>query len=160
MMAARQYSDLLNKSVSNVLATMSFIDVAPGPPIESHTTILNLDISASVCLAGEVSGLIAIHCSKAFARQCFELISGGDEEPGEEDLCDTAGELANMIAGTLKREISSAIDLFFISLPCVTLSDNLRVFYSGAKDDFPRLLIPYQVDEEETFYVEMLYHKR
>jgi CheY-specific phosphatase CheX len=64
------------------------------------------------------------------------------------------------VAGTLKRRMSSQLDLFDISLPCVVMGDHLRIFFTGAKENFPRLIIPFVVDENTRFYIELLYHKR
>ncbi len=159
-MKDQQIYELLKISVSEVLETMSFLDTMASEPVNGQTTIPNLDISANVCIAGEISGLLAVHSSKEFAKECYELISGSECSGGDAELCDTVGELANMIAGTLKREMSSTVDLFFISLPSITLSDNQRLFYTGSKVDFPRMLVPFEVDGKKTFYVELLFHER
>ncbi len=157
---SRPYYDLLTKSTGEVFETMSFMEAVPGDPIESETILDNADVSATICLAGEISGTLSIYCSYDFATQCFDMISGGALECDEKQICDTAGELANMVAGTFKRHISSHVDLFDLSLPNVSIGKDTKLFFAGAKEDFPRLLVPFSIDEQTFFYVELLYHKR
>ena len=155
-----QYQELLSQSTREVFETMSFMDIATMPPVEQDTAFPDVSITAIICLAGELSGMLAIHCSMDFAEKCTELISGGEIRPSERQICDTVGELANMIAGSFKRHMSSQVDLFDISLPSLVLSKGHRLFYKGSKDTFPRLLIPFGTGEDVKFYVELLIHKR
>lgn len=139
---------------------MSFLDVVQLPPVEEDMVFPDISITAIICLAGELSGMLAIHCSMDFARQCAELITGGEIEPTEDQICDTVGELANMIAGSFKRHMSAQVDLFDISLPSLVLSRGHRLLFKGSKDSFPRMVLPFGIDEEPKFYVELLTHKR
>lgn len=152
--------DLVAKSTQEVFETMSFLDLVQGPPLDDHVEVPGIEITATICLGGEISGMLAIHCSRAFARTCATLISGLTEEWTDEHLCDTVGELANMVAGTLKRHLSTAIDLFDIALPSLIYSSGHRLCFKGARATFPRLLIPFSTENEEQFFVEMYYHKR
>lgn len=156
----KHYLDLLTKATQEVFETMSFLEVVATTPIEENVEIPGIDITAVICLAGEISGMLGIHCSRSFAEHTFDLITGGGMEARNADLCDTVGELANMIAGTLKRMMSTHFDLFDLSLPSVSLSNGQRLFYTGAKGDFPRLLVPFLLSDTDKFYVELLYHKR
>ncbi len=159
-MNKRNY-DLLVESTREVFETMSFLEVIQNDPITDSAEIPGIDITAVICIAGEISGMLGVHCSKQFAAECFDMITGGEGgEATYQQLCDTVGELANMIAGTLKRRMSSQLDLFNLSLPSISVSNGQRLFYTGAKDDFPRLLVPFVLSDGERFYVELLYHRR
>ncbi|MFP4380069.1 MAG: chemotaxis protein CheX [Candidatus Sumerlaeia bacterium] len=156
-----RFFDILVNTSREVFETMSFIDVVQMPAIEEVCELENVQMTAFVCLAGEISGMLALHCNRDFVVECSRLITGSDDqEVAPEVLRDTAGELANMVAGTLKRRISSHLDLFDISLPGVITGEDHHVFYNGAKENFPRLIVPFMVDETIKFYVELLYHKR
>jgi len=157
---SQRYLDLLTAATREVFETMSFLEVLPQEPLEGTATVPGVDITASVCIAGEISGMLAVHCSAEFAAECYGSISGGGSEPTEAELCDTVGEIGNMVAGSLKRHMSTQVDLFELSLPSISLSQGQKLFYAGAKGDFPRLLVPFIVTEEHQFYVELLYHKR
>jgi chemotaxis protein CheX len=154
-----QFADLLSGATREVFETMSFLDVIQHPPVKDDSEIPGLDISAIVCLAGEISGLLAVHSSKDFAVRCCELISGEEIEPTDRHLRDMVGELANMIAGTLKRRMSSTLDLFDISIPSLIHGKGYTLVHGGAKEEFPRLVIPFATDDRVEFYVELLYHK-
>jgi len=156
-----QFYALLNDSTCEVFETMSFTEVMAEPALETDQEIPGLDVTAHVCLAGEISGLLAVHCSRDFAHRCANLISGQEgEEATEARLCDTMGEIANMIAGALRQKMSARVDLFDISLPGVIFSQGHKIFYEGAKVSFPRLIVPFVVDGERRFYSELLFHKR
>ena len=156
-----QFYTWLNDSTCEVFETMSFMEVTAEPALETEQEIPGLNVTAQVCLAGEISGLLAVHCSWDFARKCADLISGQeDEEASEARLCDTMGEIATMIAGALKRKISARVDLFDISLPSVIFSQGHRILYEGAREIFPRLIVPCVVEGERQFYSELLFHKR
>ncbi len=156
----KHYHQVLIQSTKEVFETMSFLDVAQQDPITENVEIQGIDLTAVVCLAGEISGMLAVHCSRALAEECYGMISGSEGRADNMEVCDTVGELANMIAGTLKRRLSAHVDLFDLSLPSISLSQGQKLFYTGGKGDFPRLLVPFLVSEEQKFYVELLYHKR
>lgn len=162
MLMAPAFSDLLVASTREVMETMSFMDLIQLPLLSEGTILETMQVTASVCLAGEVSGMLSLHCSQDFARQCCEMISGEEmPEISEEKMRDTVGELANMIAGSLKRHLSSHVDLFYISIPHVLTSTGHKVAHTGEKENFPRLLIPFALeDEQAVFYADLVYHKR
>jgi len=157
-----QFYDLLTASAQEVFETMSFQEAIPDPPVGETVAIEGMSLSATVALGGEISGYLAIHASTEFITSCSRAMAGDDGSEVDPGLLrDTAGELANMIAGTLKRSMSTQLDLFEISLPVILHSDGHRLFFSGAKQAFPRLLVPFRTEEASpTFYVELLFHKR
>jgi chemotaxis protein CheX len=152
--------ELLIKSTADVFETMSFLDVVAQPDIKDNQVLENLQVSAMVSLAGEISGYLAMHCTRSFAVQCVEIMADGQTELLEKEWGDTVCEIANMIAGSFKRHMSPVLDLFEISLPTLFCSDGHRLYYVGAKEDFPRYLIPFSVSDEPEFYIELLFHKR
>jgi len=157
---SQRYLDFLTAATRDVFETMSFLEVLPKSPLEGTAVVPGVDITAVICIAGEISGMLAVHCSREFASECHGCISGDESEPTEAELCDTVGEIGNMVAGSLKRHMSTQVDLFELSLPSIYLSQGQKLFYRGAKGNFPRLLVPFVVSEEHQFYVELLYHKR
>ncbi|HBF35240.1 TPA: hypothetical protein DDW35_11835 [Candidatus Sumerlaeota bacterium] len=156
-----KFYDILISSTDEVFETMSFIDVTPQTLIEENIDIENVEITSIIALGGEIAGMLAIHTSRAFAHECAQFISG-EETPNLPDqvLIDTIGEISNMIAGTFKRNVSAHVDLFEISLPSVITSQGHTLSFRGAKEDFPRLLIPFAIEEKTCFHLELLYHKR
>ena len=67
-MSATQITNHLLESVQEVFETMSFQDAMP---IEGEVASIGaVDISACICLGGQISGMLAFHCSRDFARNC------------------------------------------------------------------------------------------
>lgn len=157
---SRPYYDLLIQSTREVFETMSFMEIVPDDPVEKEAVLGNAEVCATICLAGQISGTLSIYCSREVAQQCYDMISGGEGPADERQICDTVGELANMVAGSFKRNVSAQVDLFDLSLPNVTIGSDTKLFFAGAKEDFPRLLVPFALDEQTVFYVELLYHRR
>lgn len=90
---SKSFRDLLVQSACEVFETMSFLDVVPAPPLDGNVEVTGVDITATVCLAGEISGLLALHTSAQFARECFEAISGGLPDPGQNEIRFPNGEV-------------------------------------------------------------------
>lgn len=151
--------DLVPQSTREVFETMSFLDLVEEPALDDYAKIPGIEITAMICLGGEISGMLALHCSKDFARTCSNLISGTEMEWSDEHLRDTIGELANMIAGTLKRHLSTAIDLFDIALPGIIFSSGHNLCFSGPRENFPCRVIPFTTENQQRFFVEIHYHK-
>jgi chemotaxis protein CheX len=157
-----KFYDILLASTDEVFETMSFIDVTARPLIEQNTDIDQIEITSIIALGGEIAGMLAIHTSRSFACECASFISGEDamENMPDQVLIDTIGEISNMIAGTFKRNVSAHVDLFEISLPNVITSTGHTLAFRGAKEDFPRLIIPFAIEDKVCFHLELLYHKR
>lgn len=154
-----QLIQIIAASTIEVFETMSFLDAEQNEPVGGDYTA-EADYTACICLAGKISGMLAFHCSQEFASNCCSLISGDDSEPSEENLRDTVGEIANMIAGSVKRAISSKLDLIDISIPSVISGKRHHFQLNGSKETFPRWIIPFTVDDGEIFHVEILYHEQ
>ncbi|MBN1868906.1 chemotaxis protein CheX [Candidatus Sumerlaeota bacterium] len=151
---------LLIDSVAEVFEVMSFLDVNCLPPATQSREFRGLGLAASVALAGDISGVLAVHCTEDFACDCAKAMASVEGSPSPAQIADTMGELLNMIAGSLKRRVSSRAGLFEISLPSVLVSRGHSILYRGGKERFPRLLIPFSIDNSVRFYVELLHHKR
>lgn len=154
------FFDLLIASIHEVFETMLFLEVVPEETLGNDTVIDGMEITSIIALGGEISGMLAIHATREFAMECACSISGEDAVASDDPVVlDTMGEIANMIAGSFKRNTSSHINLFEISLPCIITSASHSLHYHGSKEKFPRVIIPFVVDGKKRFCVELLYHK-
>lgn len=153
------YARLLVEATVEVFESMSFLDVGALPPAAQAKAFRGLGITATLSLAGDISGVLALHCQENFARDCAQAITA-QRSPSPAQIADTVGELANMIAGSFKRKVLPASALFELSLPCLLVSQEHSILYSGAKENFARLFVPFAIDNSVRFYVDLLYHKR
>jgi chemotaxis protein CheX len=151
---------LLSEAAREVFETMAFLDVTEQPAIRDRAEMTDVEMTAIIALAGEISGFLALHGSKALFRKCGQLMTGGEKEFSDEDLCDVAGEMADTIAGAFKRRLATLIDLFYIALPILIYGRGHRLRFPGKQERFPHLFVPFMTDGKDRFYVEMLYHRR
>ena len=103
-------------------ATLGF-SIAPGPPFQA----LPAGLSGTVEISGAFEGSVVIESTAVFARMGAAIMFNRDEDQiAPEEMADTLGELANMIAGNLKALVGGGCTL---SLPLVFESSP-----SGAAD--------------------------
>lgn len=151
---------LLQEAVCEVFETAFFIDLVRQDPPELSGMLGPFAITALIPLAGEFSGLLAMHCSQEFLQRCIRGILPDGDTPSREDCLDAASEIINMIAGSMKRRLSSMISLFEIGLPAIVTSERHWFAYRGAKEQFPHCILSFSDDGKEPFHLEMLYYRR
>ncbi len=150
--------EALVDSTRDVFETVVFMSLRAEEVIDDAAEIDNLNLSAFICLAGQLSGLVAVHCSTDLACEITQTATCDDgPQLSATQLRDAVGEMANMIAGNLKRRFSKDSDLFEIAVPSVIEGQSLRICHAGSKSGFPRLLVPFVANEEHRFYVELQY---
>ena len=106
---------------------------------------LNWDISGLIALTGEVKGLVAISMKNSTASKITSQLTGADTSSSS-DIIDAVGELVNIIAGNVKKELEDMFRIV-ISLPKVISGMAHMVVIP---DDRIRLLcIPFAIYESE-----------
>lgn len=68
---------------------------------------------------GKISGFIAVHVSPKCACILASSLLGMNFNDIDDIVCDAMGEMANMLAGGLKKYASQNEDLFRISVPSI-----------------------------------------
>lgn len=84
------------------------------PPAEKQW-----QLSALIGLAGELRGLLSLHCNAASARAIAARMLGISPDLAEPEVQDALGELANMIAGNVKAKVNASGIECMISIPTV-----------------------------------------
>ena len=78
-----------------------------------------LDITGMVGLAGQLCGVMSVHCStKSSALMACNMLGVAADQIGPE-MCDAFGEICNMIAGNFKNKIAGLSDGCILSVPTV-----------------------------------------
>ncbi|MCW8130131.1 MAG: chemotaxis protein CheX [Planctomycetota bacterium] len=88
-----------------------------------------VSVVACVQIGGTWNGAVVLEFTEPLAKRIAALMFGSpsnDATPAE--ICDAAGELANMIGGALKTRVPEPAQL---SLPAVTQGANLRLSILG-----------------------------
>ena len=107
---------------------------------------LDWDISGLIALTGEVKGLVAISMKNATASKITAKLMGGIESIHSSDMVDAVGEIVNIIAGNVKKNLEDMFKIV-ISLPKVISGKAHAVVIP---DDRMRLLcIPFTVFDGE-----------
>lgn len=88
-------------------------------------------VRAAVQLTGGWEGTVVIECDQTVARVFTAAMTGADESPGDAEVQDVMGELANMIGGNLKAVIGAPTQL---SMPTVVVGTDLDLSVLGATE--------------------------
>ncbi len=87
-------------------------------------------ITACIQITGAWSGAVTIECSGRLARRATSLMFEMEpDEPGSEEIRDAVGELANMVAGGIKKIVPNPSQ---ISLPTVVEGVQYRLIVPGS----------------------------
>ncbi|MFZ0287398.1 MAG: chemotaxis protein CheX [Terriglobales bacterium] len=77
------------------------------------------ELTAMVGLAGQLCGLVTLRCSVKAAASMASLMLGAEIHPGDRQMFDAIGEIANMIAGNFKNKLTGIADKCVLSVPTV-----------------------------------------
>jgi len=103
----------------NVFKKFVGLDITVGRPFfvdqrEAH----QWDLSAVIGLTGEVSGAVVISLKTPLALRLTERLTGAPHEAIDEDVVDAVGEVVNIVAGNVKRDLEADFRPV-ISLPSI-----------------------------------------
>ncbi len=132
-------STALDTAFRQVIETMFGLEVE-GPFAEDAVpaggAVPALTLAGMVGLAGhEFRGMLQVACDEEGARKLAATLLGGEEMLGDDPAIvrDSLGELANMIGGSLKRQLDHSGSAIELSLPSV-LEGEARIRSVGATD--------------------------
>jgi chemotaxis protein CheX len=113
----------LNKSISQatqeIFQTMLMMEAAPGQAVTERTRGFIDSVSAIVGMAGTNKGMLAIHIPAATALVITSSFLMMEVTEVDDDVKDAIGELANMVAGSIKADLTEQGQEFKLSIPSV-----------------------------------------
>jgi len=146
-----EYSQTIIESTQEIFSSMIMLDVTPGEPfIRSHNMLKN-SISGLIGLAGTTKGMLAIHLPNAAALAVTTAFLGMEVEEIDEDVRDAVGELANMLAGSVKSALDPKGSDIKLSMPSAVYGEEYSVDCLAHAQS---ITVPFQL-EELTFLVEL-----
>lgn len=104
------------RSTQNVLATMVRIEATIGKPFIKADPVASYDVSGIIGFSGSMLGSVIITMQMAVAQKLVASFTGMDIPTDSPDFVDAIGELANMIAGSAKKDLEAGAN---ISVPTV-----------------------------------------
>ena len=141
-----QYIQPFVQVTSTVFKNMLDCDLKPDRVyFVGKEAFLDWDISGIIALTGEVKGLVAISMKNATASKITAQLTGTNDFSNS-DIVDAVGELINIIAGNVKKNLEDMFRII-ISLPKVISGKAHMVVIP---DDRIRLLcIPFSIYDNE-----------
>lgn len=144
----------LNKSICNatieIFQTMLMMEALPGEPLAKRGASHYHSVTGIVGLAGPSKGMLAIHIPEKTALKitssflCMEVDSVGD------DVKDAVGELANMVAGSIKADLLEDNKEYKLSIPSVVCGAEYQIECLSTSQGS---IVPFTIDGGE-FLVE------
>ncbi|MDR1374351.1 MAG: chemotaxis protein CheX [Treponema sp.] len=96
---------------------------AGNPYFENKDIPQDWDISAIIGLTGEARGAVVISMRQELAAKLTGLLTGSEHRELDGEVVDAVGEIVNIIAGNVKRELEESFRLI-ISLPSIVEGSN------------------------------------
>jgi chemotaxis protein CheX len=135
------------KSVINTLETMAGKTPVRLAPSLKQDNCAKGDISGIIGFAGkDVHGSVALSFPQETVLKIYSLMVGDVATKINNDVQDTVGELANIVAGGAKTEFDKQGMAFHISIPTVVVGQNHTIIHKG---NTPVVLIPFQLESCE-----------
>jgi chemotaxis protein CheX len=134
-----EWIPLIEVAAREVFELMLACQLTTPSIVEHHPS----DVTAMVGLAGQLCGLLSVHCDeKAAALMTSKMLGVPLDKVGLE-VSDALGEVCNMIAGNFKNKIAGLGDGCLLSPPTVITGSNYDL-HSLA--DFPSLEVGMQFE--------------
>lgn len=113
----------LNNSISQatqeIFQTMLMMEASPGEALTERNNCFENSVTAIVGMAGANKGMLAIHIPEPTALVITSSFLMMEVTEVDEDVKDAIGELANMVAGSIKSDLTEKGQEFKLSIPSV-----------------------------------------
>ena len=106
------------------------------------------NVVATVGFAGTLSGYVSLCVSKEAAFEIAQALLGSDADEAPEHVRDAAGEMANMIAGSVRTVMADRGENVGISTPIVTVGTD---FSTAALRDVSQAVCPFKMGTHSLF---------
>ena len=106
------------------------------------------NVVATVGFAGTLSGYVSLCVSKEAAFEIAQALLGSSAEEAHEHVRDAAGEMANMIAGSVRTVMADRGENVGISTPIVTVGTD---FSTAALRDVSQAVVPFKMGPHNLF---------
>ena len=119
---------LLTKDIQEVFSTMIGMETLLQVPMQiDPVTSFEQSVTAMVGLAGTYNGIVCLHTPRNLAMVFTSGMLGMDVAEFDDDVRDAVGEITNMIAGSLKQNLSSGGADIKLSTPSVVAGEKYFV---------------------------------
>jgi len=131
-------------ATQEVFASMIFIDITAEAMSDEPVSVFTPNISSLIGLAGDMKGILGIHCPAAVALAITSSMLGMEVDELGEDAKDAIGEIANMVAGGLKVALAGNDKKIELAIPTTVIGESLR---TSGLSRASRLMLPFSCDK-------------
>jgi chemotaxis protein CheX len=121
---------------------------AERPYFADKNTVNEWDISSIIGLTGEARGAVVISMKRDLALRITGILTGSDQSVSDEEVVDAVGEIVNIIAGNVKKDLEEAFRLV-ISLPTIVQGKEHTIQWPNSHARI--ICIPFMIFEKEQF---------
>ncbi|MDR0451554.1 MAG: chemotaxis protein CheX [Treponema sp.] len=133
----------------NVFKEFIGFDLTAGRPYFADTNaITDWDISAIIGLTGEARGAVVMSMKKDLAVKVTDILTGTRHTALDDEVVDAVGEIVNIIAGNVKKNLEEAFRLV-ISLPTIVQGAEHEVKWPHGQARI--ICIPFTIFENDVF---------
>jgi len=118
---------ILVNTIQEVFSTMVMMEVQAGTVVEGRGETMASNVTGMVGLAGDLRGMLAVHCPEDAAKAITGAMLGMEVEELGEDVKDAVGEIANMVAGGLKSGLGSNGRTTELAIPTTVIGESFRM---------------------------------
>jgi chemotaxis protein CheX len=144
-----QYIQPFIEVSKNVFKKFVNMDLTPGMPYFANKDELKeWDISEVIGLTGEARGAVVISMKKDLIIKVTSMLTGSLHDEIDDEVCDAIGEIINIIAGNVKKDLERYYHLV-ISLPTIVQGINHVIKWPLSNTRI--ICIPFSVLDGYTF---------
>jgi chemotaxis protein CheX len=140
----------ISDATQEIFQSMLMAEARPSTPLPTRSNVLKDSVSGLVGLAGNYRGILAIHVPNAVAMSITSKFLFMDVEEINDDVKDAIGELANMLAGSVKSMLTETGTGLKLAIPSAISGTEYEVECLADSDG---AIVPFNIDEGE-FLVE------
>ncbi len=113
-----------------------------GASISEGVSDAPAEVSAIIGLSGQYGGFLAVHCTRAEACSLAGTMLGSPVEDIDAEVCDAIGEIANVLAGSLKKHLDPEAGQFRLAIPSIIQGGvNLKPAGTDAEEQYLRVVL-------------------
>ena len=136
-----------------VFTTMLMVELEAGKPILGKGGDVQANITSMLGLGKDIRGMLAVHCPADVAKNITGSFLGMEVEELDDDVKDAIGEIANMVAGSLKISFQENGQDIELAIPTTIVGDSFR---TSGMFGATRVAVPFTMNGS-TFLIELKY---
>lgn len=147
------YGAAIAQGAQEVFSTMLTRELVAGDPVKFSSSNVKSQVTSMIGLTGDIRGVLALHFPAHIAKTITAIFLGEEVTEINDDVKDAVGELANMIAGSVKLHSSEAGVDIKLAIPTCVVGQGYMLRGSA---NTTNIVIPLSMSEG-SFWVELLY---